>query len=358
MKRCILVLLLSLTILVFAEEFPCEPGTETTPVGTPVKSDRVEEEPFIISEPVWKGLEQMTQEERENSEISLILEKEASEQAQQLAQRIENLWNSGEFEEALLLFPELEPLTDINEMAIGNAWRTPVPTEYESRWGDDVRIGNRDSVLVNVLDIHRATGNLFTILLLQGDGKTNRWDVYHSTDGGENWSETYDWWASYQINSLSATVVASHCYVAFSRGLSQDEAFLYRFKATDGIQEDFPNGSAFITVFTTTSPDSIKEVAITSNQDFYNSRLYYLAITNQGNLIYYWDDVNAISWTEVVTGIGNAERGLDASCNESFAEYFLLVSYIGTDDVLHITGRKSAKLKANESGATGFADKH
>lgn len=358
MKRCILVLLLSLTILVFAEEFPCEPGTETTPVGTPVKSDRVEEEPFIISEPVWKGLEQMTQEERENSEISLILEKEASEQAQQLAQRIENLWNSGEFEEALLLFPELEPLTDINEMAIGNAWRTPVPTEYESRWGDDVRIGNRDSVLVNVLDIHRATGNLFTILLLQGDGNTNRWDVYHSTDSGVTWNETYDWWANYQINSLSATVVASHCYVAFSRGSSQDQAFLYRFKATDGIREDFPNGSSFITVFTTTSPEEIQEVAITSNQDSYDNRLYYLAITSQGNLILYWDNQDAISWDEVLTGISNADRGLDACWNAGFAEYFVLSSYIDTDDILKIVGWKSAKLKANESGATGFADKH
>ncbi|MCK4421321.1 hypothetical protein KAW48_05935 [candidate division WOR-3 bacterium] len=358
MKRCMLILLLSLTILVFAEEFPCVPGTETTPRTTPVKSDRVEEEPFIISEPVWKGLERMNQEERENSEISLILEKEASDQALQMAQRIENLWNSGEFEEALLLFPELEPLTDINEMAIGNAWRTPVPTEYESRWGDDVRIGNRDSVLVNVLDIHRATGNLFTILLLQGDGNTNRWDVYHSTDSGVTWSETYDWWANYQINSLSATVVTSHCYVAYLGNSSQNSARIRRFKTTDGTVDNFPDGSSWIQVFTTTSPDSIQEVAITSNQDFWNNRLYYLAITNQGSLIYYWDTQDAISWDEVLTGIGNADRGLDASCNEGFAEYFLLASYIDTDNVLHMVGRKSAKLKASESGASGFADKH
>jgi len=317
-----------------------------TPGTTPVMSDRIQQQPILTNEPVWKGLEQMPQEERENSEIELILGENATDAALQMAYRIENLWNNGKFEDALALFPEIENLTNINEMAIGNAWRTPVQTNNQCDWGSDVRIGNHENIFINAFDIHRASGNLFAVLLYP-ESSQYRWAMNFSSNGGQTWSETYYWWAGYELKSLSASVVANHCYVGFGRGSSQDQGFLYRFKVTDGTQEDFNNGSSYITVFTTTSPDSIQEVSLTSNQDYYNNRLYYLSIISSGELKFFWSDTGAITWTEITTGVTHADRGLDACCNEGFSTYYLLASYLTDDNKVNIDANNSSDIWTN-----------
>jgi len=344
MKKYVLTLLICIIPLAMADEFKFEPSTPGT---TPAIQDLDQPQQTLAPEPVWKGLERMTTAERENSFIELILELNASEQALQMADRIEDLWNSGSFEEALTLFPTLGTLTDINEMSIGNAWRTPVPTSG-SDWGADVRVGNRDSITVCELDIHRASSNLFAVVLYR-QGSQYQWTMNLSVNGGSNWSETYMWWANYPLFNVSAAVAANHCYVAYGSGSLS--ARIRRFRATDAQSDTFPNGAANIVVFSTTSPDTVKEVILRSNQDFYNNRLYYVALTNQGDLVYYWDDVNAISWTEVITGISNADRGLDASCNEGYAEYFLLVSYYDTGNNVHVAGRPEVLLNPTESGS-------
>jgi len=330
---------------VLANELPYVPGMEVN-IGTGnVKTDRGTLKPAITKEPVWKGLERMVLSDRQNSHINIELEMNASQQALDMARNIEDLWNSGKYNVALEMFPELAKITNVNEMAIGNAWKVPIETQAQGgRWGNDVRIGNRDSVEINALDIHRASGNLFVPLLYTGDGYPNCWCFNWSTNGGLSWSETYNWWAGYDLKSVSTSVVGNFCHVAFGRGSAQDQAFLYRFNCATGAQTNFNNGSSYVTVFTTTSPDSILEVALTSNQDYYNNRLYYLAITKNGNLRFFWDDTGATSWTEVPTNVNYANHGLDASCNEGFATYYIWASYISNNDSIHIDANSSGDV--------------
>ena len=323
--------------------------------GSPsqISNYNVDQEPITplkMDGPIWAGLQNMPFDERMNSEIELVLEQNATAEALEKAGEIEKLWNNGQYDQAIQLFGELADLTDIDEVSIGNTWRTPLQTIEQPDWDSDIRIGNRDSIYVNAFDIHNATGNLFAILLFQGDGSTSKWVVNISTDGGVSWVETYNWGATYHINYLSATVVSSHCYVAFSRGTNQDQAFLYRFNVNDGQQENFGNGSSYISVFTTTSPETILEVAITSNQDEFNNRLYYLGLTSEGIIRYCWDDQNALSWDEIFTGVWDADRGLDACYNQESSVYFLNVSYIGQDNYLNIMGRNSTLIDNVESG--------
>ena len=303
--------------------------------------------PLKMDGPIWSCLENMPYDQKANSEIELILERNASAEALAIAGEIEKEWNDGSYNRAMQLFYGLANLTDINEISIGESWKNPLRSPD---WDTDVRIGDRDSVYVTAFDIHNATGNLFAVLLLQGDGATSRWTTNFSTDGGATWNETYNWFAGYQINYLSATVVANYCYVAFSRGAAQDQAFLYRFDATDGLQENFDNGSSYITVFTTTPPESILEVAITSNQDVTDNRLYYFGLTSSGVIRYLWDIPDALSWDEVYTGVGDADRGLDACFNQGWSNYYLNVSYIGQDNYLNIMGRGSTLMDNVESG--------
>ena len=335
----IITIVFSLCILSMAvgEEFIYNSSTRIVPKQTPISTENEVLEAPALVQPVWKGLEKLNQEQRENSRIELILESDANSTAQQLARRIENLWNSGKFEDALALFPSLGTLTNIDKMAIGQSWLNPVMTENPERWGDDVRIGTRDSIMVTAFDIHRATGNLFAAFLLQGDGSVNRWCVYQSTDDGVTWGETYTWWASYEINSLSAAVVQNHFYVGFSRGGSQDQAFLYRFRTDNGQQHNFSTGSAFLTIFTTTSPNFIKEVSLSSNQDYFNNRLYYSAITDDGTLRFFWGlDTAFVTYNEITTNVTDADRGLDIASDENYSTRYQWISYYKTDNSLQI----------------------
>ncbi len=337
MRRFLIVSLVCLFAVAMAEEFPYVPGMKVNLGTGDVRPDQETKVMDSYTDPVWKHLEKMTLVDRKNSQINIELEPQASQAALDLARQIENLWNGGSFEEALSRFPELGNLTDVGQMAIGNAWRVPIPTYTQSKWGHDVRVGNRDSVMGTHLDIHRASGNLLSVLLLDEPGNNWRWTMNLSTNGGATWIETYDWWASFEID-IGATVLANHIYVGYAH---QTYGRIRRCRANNGASENFNNGQAFINVYTTTPPDSVNEIAITGNQDFFNNRLYYVSLTTQGNLAYYWSDSGAISWTEVTTGVTNGHRGLDAACNEGYADYFLLASYISQRDSVYIDGRSS-----------------
>ena len=350
MCRTVLAAVLVLAAFVSAQEQPYVPG-QTSAVSTHnVRLDRTAAQTVQAQSPVgpvWTRLARMTPAERANARISIELAANATSEALAFARTVEAEWNDGRYDDALAGFESLARLTDPAEMAIGCSWRKPVPTLETGLWGGDVRIGNRDSVQLVSLDVHRATGHLFAVLLLQGDSYTNMWAVNFSTDGGQTWSETFTWWATYALNSMSASVLAEHCYVAFGRGAAQDQAFLYRCRASDGVQENFNTGSSYITVFTTTSPDSIKEVALAPNQDFYNNRLYYMGITTAGSLKFWWSDTGAISWTEIATSVTNADRGLSAATNEGYDSLFVWASYYDKTNNLRIDTDKPGDVWGN-----------
>jgi hypothetical protein len=296
-------------------------------------------------------LEQLSPAERENACISVEF---ASSDADLVAlgHEVERLWNGGEFEAALAQLDNLE--AHVGPVAIGTSWRKPVPTMEAQLWDDDVRIGNRDSIRLVAFDIHRVSGNLFAVLLFD-NGTGSQWTANFSDDGGQTWSETYTWNALYHLRSLSASVLASHCYIAFGRGSAQDQALLYRCKASDGTQEDFNDGSRFVTVFTTGPSDSIREVALSSNQDSLNNRLYYTAITTAGSLAFWWADTGALSWHEIATGVDNAGRGLSAATNQGFDSLYAWVSYYDESDSLRIGAVTESDVWVNVTSRAGTA---
>ncbi len=334
-----MVVMVCLASFVLASEWPYVPGMKVN-VGTgDVRTDHATVQSPIVNEPVWKSLERMVLADRQNSQISIELEADASQQALDMARRIENLWNNGKFNEALSLFPELAKITNANEMAIGNAWRVPVPTQAQGNWwGNDVRIGNRDSVLINALDIHRASGNLFAILLLSGDGNTNRWDVYLSTNGGLTWAETYDWWANYPLTAMGATIVQSHCLVGYQGNSTLTDMRLRRFLTSNGQPSNFQGNQPYVTAFNTATNDSVKEIVLFSNQDEYNNRIYFTVLTRSGNSRFFWDDTSCMSFVEMTTGVNYANHGLDWCWNEAAATYPVLTIYTSNRDSIHIDG--------------------
>jgi hypothetical protein len=332
MKKSVLVCTLCMVAISAAAEWPVIPDA-MAPLRLGLSSrDAVRSASQAVEVPVWVGLERMSADERDNSLIDVELGSDAPRAAFDLANRIEDLWNQGECDEALAMFPRLSGLTD--DIAIGNTWINPLPTESTGRWGNDVRIGNRDSVAICALDIDRSSGNLFTVLLYEDT--LYQWSVNFSTDGGENWNETYAWWAAYEIVMVDACVLDGHCYVGYL-GSYAEEMRARRFLTSDATADTFPSGDDWVEVYAA-APETFSEIALTGNQDYYNNRLYYLGLRSDGEVVHMWYNPNSDVWTEMSLGVTNASQGLDANCNEGYADYFLVSSYIGVGDSVRIFG--------------------
>ncbi|MBD3234825.1 MAG: T9SS type A sorting domain-containing protein [candidate division Zixibacteria bacterium] len=288
----------------------------------------------------WVELERMELSERKNSEIDFLPRQSDVEKTSPIAREIEHLWNSGQFEVALELFRKSEELSSTKDINIGINWRNPILFEDDLLWGADVRIGTEDSIFSVALDIHRASGNLFAVVLADHDNYTS-WHVYHSTDGGDTWNETYMFFGPYRIESISATVVDGHCYVAFSNWDPQTEAGLMRFRASDGARDTFPDGSWYVDVFSVINPRILEEVRITSNQDYNNNHLWYTGIDDAGNLHVYYNDVSNVIWFDNSPSMGNdyADRGLDVCTNEGWSNDYVWISYIDLNDSVEVYTR-------------------
>jgi hypothetical protein len=337
MRTTCMVTLFLLGFFVFAaaEEYPV---TENAGLVTDITSSppaKIENKSTFASAPARAGLEGMTLAEKENSFINIELATGVPVEAYQLAGRIEDLWNIGDFTKALQLFPQLESLADGRGIAIGNTWRIPIETENDPLWFRDVRIGNHSGIFDNELDIHRASGNLFAVLAFIGGGNRH-WSVNLSTDSGDSWAETYNWWADYDFIDVGAIVLDDYCYVGYIGNADRTETRLQRFGYVDGGSATFPNGSSHVTAFTTTGP--IAEIALTSNQDYDNDRIYYYALLGDGTVSYFYDDADCMDFEEIDPGVTEARRGLSACTNENFGTYYTLFSYLTADEKVKIYG--------------------
>ncbi|MEO0073090.1 MAG: T9SS type A sorting domain-containing protein [candidate division WOR-3 bacterium] len=332
--RQLIFVLMSLTVAASAFEQPAVPEVVTNPViAAAVRTDRhYQSSPASLRpEPVWRELERMSPAERNNAVIDLLVEPAA----EPLASRIEELWNSRRFAEALQLLPELSRITDPLSVEMGIAWREPVPT-LQTDWGNDVRIGNRDSFKIVAFDIDRSNGNLFVAGMFE-TGSGDWWAIYISTNGGQGWSETYTWNATYRLRSLSGAVMGDYFYVVFGRGASQNQALLYRFRTSDGEQHNLRNGSPWICIDSTAANDSLTEISVISNQDVYDNRLYVMMLRRSDSLKFFWSaDTGGVTWYEVTPPIYDAERGIDQCFNEGFDSLFYFFSFFDTNDTLEI----------------------
>jgi len=317
----------------------------------------VEETPFVSNRPIWLSLKDLTPEERDNSNISIQLEHNASPAAIEMSKQIEILWNGGGYETALDMFDDLAGITGAQEINIGVAWKEPVAGSAE-KWGTDVRIGTRDSVYVAALDVHHGTGNIFVVYLYEGDGKQNSWELQMSTNGGQTWLSLYNWWAVYDLPDVDVAVVGDYCFVGYIRSPTQTNIQVMRFDVNTGDLVKFSDGYDYDDVATVLDTLAFQEIDIETNEDFgpaYTGMVYVATINYNRDLRVYWDDVDGQSWSEVRVIHNDADRGLDMCLNDASADYWLLVSYINYKDSLKIYGTHGsgwAKLLAtptNES---------
>ncbi|MFO7675675.1 MAG: T9SS type A sorting domain-containing protein [bacterium] len=350
MKKVVIAAVLAIAAASLALELPAPQGDIHSRPRVASPTDRDQPRPETERFPAWVALERMNQAERDNSRIELELPGDASPAARAAAAEVTGLWNRGRYDEARAAFHALGGLVDPCAVTIGNSWRTPVPTYQTCLWGDDVRIGNRDTISLVELDIHRASGNLFAVLAYR-EGTGNYWSVNLSTNGGVSWTETYTWFTSLNMYAVSAAVLTNYCYVVYDGGVSPNrQARVRRFRASTGADTAFGNGSAWLTIYTAAAGDSVKEISLVSSQDTYNDRIYCFTLLHSGAIKYIWSTAAAATWDTIIsTGVTNADRGLDACFNAGAESSFIWLSYYDTLDNVRITARRGPGFRVMRS---------
>ncbi|RKX68438.1 hypothetical protein DRP43_05615 [candidate division TA06 bacterium] len=287
----------------------------------------------------YHSLEILDNEERMNAMIEIMFMTSVSDDIKELAKNIEQKWNVGLFEEALMLLANLNNSEGVKGNAcVGISWRNPILAPV-SRWGEDVQISARDSVYVLAMDCKISNGNVFALLGFTGDGAGSKYSMNVSTDGGVTWAETYVLGGfTYEMNDLDACVSGDHFWVIYTGGgtTSQNQTmWIKRFKISDGTADTMPNGSSVYGIFTDT--DVLKDVAISSNEDNLHNRVYVHAIINDGTIRKFWGYTDEVNWTEVTMSISDALQGLDATWNTSSpTSKYYIISYINNSDSVKI----------------------
>ena len=281
--------------------------------------------------PAWMGLDKLSLAQRQNSTLDLRFLGGSSPSVLQEVEKIQSLWNSGSYQEAIGRLKGLEESEGKSDVIVGIGWKTPVPVS-EPKWGTDVRIGSRPGILKTCMDFDDSTGNLFAMLKFY-DGEYWATTVNFSSDSGQTWGERHWVWGPNVINDIDAVVLHGYFYTGMTVGWNQVVS-INRFFVSDGA-EDYGYGTHDVI----DGDLEILDIALTGNADSYDNRIYLLGILETNSLVYLWSDQDAVTWYPVATGIANADHGLDACCNEDYSEYFLFASYVDVNGYLHVARR-------------------
>jgi hypothetical protein len=198
------------------------------------------------------------------------------------------------------------------------------PVLSSTRWETDIRIGDRDSVNAVAFDVDYSTGNLF-VALKNTENRTDYWSVYMSSDTGRTWTEKTGGLVGPDIAAIDAAVFKDHFYVVYTTWTT---VLIRRFGTDDGAWD-----GTYGTDTVLTGGMGIKEIALASTQDFSPpTRLHCFLIRNGGYLNYLYSNEDVSTWDILPIGVENADRGLDACCNEGYSSEYVWCSYMSTND--------------------------
>jgi hypothetical protein len=211
----------------------------------------------------------------------------------------------------------------VSALSLENA-KANEPVLSSTRWETDIRIGDRDSVNAVAFDVDYSTGNLFVALKNTENG-TDYWSVYMSSDTGRTWTEKTGGLVGPDIAAVDAAVFKDHFYVVYTTWTT---VLIRRFGTDDGSWDGTYGTDTVIT-----GGMGIKEIALASTQDFSPpTRLYCFIIRNAGYLNYLYSSEDVGTWDILPLSIDNADRGLDACCNEGYSSEYVWCSYMSTND--------------------------
>jgi hypothetical protein len=247
------------------------------------------------------------------------------------ARAIEQLWNSGDYDEAMTRLHNLGNVADPARVMVGFNWRTPIPSPAHPDWGGNVEISPRDSIQTYVLDYHNSDGRLVAGVTRADSGYTAL-SFYLSTDSGSNWAETYTgyWSSGTVITDLTGRCNGSYMYLAYVNPSFPESLYVERFRTLDGSHASFVSGNVIVAAVGVPPGDTIVQAVLTSWDDVTPGlAIYAFAGTRRGNICGAWSDSGAVTWVpyDMSSLAGTYSGGLAATMNPGYANRYIFLSY-------------------------------
>lgn len=262
---------------------------------------------------------------------------------------VEACWSSGDYAGALERLRRLED----QGLTVGVGVDTSGELSDPVNLMDDVRLGGtRTDARQTRLDYHTSSGNRFAVIRWGPTTGTSVWTVNLSTDNGQTWTETYSFGSSTGLVALGAAVVGDYLYLAYVAGNAPDQARLRRADATTGVVD-----AAFGYQVVVDTNAAVEEVALASNPDDGDDRIYYAALMADDTVHYLWDAASdGHTFTDgELPAVAQAQFGLDITFLHGMScTPHLAISYNGSDGAIHVWLRSESgwteKILDNDAG--------
>jgi hypothetical protein len=278
--------------------------------------------------PLWMELYDLSATDKANAEIRFEAPGCVDSKRSRELRMIEELWDRRDFDAAVDRLRALEE-AECCDLAMGINWRVPRPA-CAGDWGGDVQVDGLGEVIQTRLDFDDATGNLFVVN--RRDGGTNpRLVINLSTDDGATWRETALWYSSIAVDDMDAVVIGNFLYIGYAMESGVSAGRMRRVFTSSGLFDSSYGTGGFYVVLDIDAVD-LREIAVASNEDNSADEIYYLAILPHvpgvDNLICGVSDIHGLAWTNLPTGIDDADHGLDATWNQDATSHDLVISWV------------------------------
>jgi hypothetical protein len=313
----------------------------------------------------WQTLTLLAPEERANAVIDFEVNPTQPEAVRELAREIESLWNSGSCDAALERLPRLAALCGADRPTVGIGWRKPLPSP--ALGVGPYEIGTRDSVYVIDFEADwRVSRHFFCVLGFEGDGRASKLSVNLSTDLGRTWSEVYELDGySYKLNDVAGRIMISWYWLTQTGGLASapnHALWCRKFMVSDGSADTFRNGAASYNFYNAPATDTVKELAMVSNQLPANGTVYLLALLASDSLRFFTMPTNNdTAWRTTKLEFTDARAGLDACWPDDWLSgdtALMYVSYVGRNDSVcinrMISGGVWQRIRAVAAQPSGY----
>ena len=300
--------------------------------------------------PAHEHLEQFDRADRENATISIELFNNQPQEIIVLSDNIKNLWETGDYSNAINKLKELDAKIGPNNYGIAVAWKVPKIVESPA-WGGDVNVSMNDSYWEALFDFHYASRNLLAVARRAG-GNDPRFTVHISTNQGASWAQTWYWWGGEMID-VGGAVVGNHFYVSYVYDGEPQSGRVRRFSALTGADDATYGWQTAVA-----KGVNIKEIITVCNQDYFNNMAYIVALLENNQIIWVIDDVDGsyYSWNEINTYITNAGFGLAGCYSRTASGYWFFLSFITTANQLSIMRSQGSSLVQTKTFSSDARD--
>jgi hypothetical protein len=215
--------------------------------------------------------------------------------------------------------------------------------------GVDVRIGDDTNARSAIFDFDPGTGHYFAVV-----GWDDGWTFNLSTDGGSTWDHRYRYNCSEGMAGLDMAVSSAGAYVGYTCAIGSlaDQAKMRRFELDTGnLDITYTSGGQLVV---DTGPATVVDIAVETNIDTDDDRIFYSLIQSDGSARSLWDvPTDGTTFTEVTLDVSNAEDGLDMHWNPGFDTYSLFLSLVDQSGNIQVWRYDGAWSLATSFAYTG-----